>query len=645
MIRKLLKLIAIMAIPLLTTHCRFTAIDQPLSILPGAEMTVTLSISLDIVPEPNPHKGVVCVLLPNDWTLLSGAYTSTLGNGTLENSSAWADSAEACHPASTLGNGMKWVAMISDSGYTYESPQTIDVTLQLKAGQTEDCFKLGYLVTKATGGLLCSGVQSWAPLSYPHPVAVSTNGVVCDTAVVERAIEWDNLLDRHSGWTGADGIYSIPLSEKETPGNNEDEQTLLLFSDTFIGEVDSNDYRTSWAIVNNTYAYLDGIAPLDENIEYFWDENNGGQPKAIFVPDTPNSLPEHWYWLMDGLALGDSIYVTGLRMKPGSGGPFNFALDGVALISFQLDGDHLIPTHRQVDTPLFYRNDADGSEIALGQAIMPMHAASENPGADGYIYVYGPRSSIGGKELMAARVLPEHFNDFSQYRYWDGSGWSTAIEDCAPITHGISQEFSVSPLPNGKFILVFQINSSVAIRIGDSPVGPFGLMEIIYNTPEVQLSPDIHVYNAKAHPHLSTPEKLLISYNVNTFDFAAHITNADIYRPRFIWLKLGETPQLVQETHGHLPRKVSLSPNYPNPFNPTTTIPFQVPKRAEVVLKIYNSLGEEIRTLIREELPPGGYKVNWNGQDNNGRQVSSGMYVYYIRIGGVTGSHKMILIK
>ncbi len=61
---------------------------------------------------------------------------------------------------------------------------------------------------------------------------------------------------------------------------------------------------------------------------------------------------------------------------------------------------------------------------------------------------------------------------------------------------------------------------------------------MIYTAPEDGISPNTYTYNAKAHPHLSTPDRLLISYNVNTFDFFEHFSNADIYRPRFVWLPL-----------------------------------------------------------------------------------------------------------
>lgn len=640
--KRLYNLLIIMMIALITTSCRFTFIDQPATVLPGDQLTVQMNVAIEFAPEPNTHKGVLCLLLPDDWSVIAANYASPLANGVLTASAEWADSAEACYPASDFGANMRWFAMISDTGFTYQNTFDIDITIELQSGSTEGCFNLGYLVTKATGGLLCSGTPSWAPLSYPHPVAVSSSGVVCDTLTVQRDIEWDNLLHHTTGWTGSDGIYSIPLSGRETPGNS-GEQTLILFSDTFIGDVDSTGRRMpGWRLVNNTYAMLDGSAPLDENIDFFWAESNG-LPDAVFIPNTPNTGPDDWYWLMDGIAESDSIFVFGLRMVPGNGGVFNFRVAGVTLISFKLAPDNTIPEYYQVDAPLYYKNEAENWDIALGQAIMPMHAASGYPNADGYIYVYGPRGFGGVKQLVAARVLPENIANFDEWRFWNGSDWGTEISECAPLTDGISQEFSVTPVGD-KYYLVFQINNSVAIRIGDSPVGPFGMLNIIYETPEPQIDPDIFVYNAKAHPHLSNPGELLISYNVNTFDFLDHINDAGIYRPRFITLVTDENVGIA-EVDDNRPRKIQLAQNYPNPFNPVTTIPFSLERSAKVELKIFNALGEQVRTLIDENVAGGEYRVVWDGKNDAGNPQSSGVYYYRFRVGRHYWSNKMVLVR
>lgn len=356
--------------------------------------------------------------------------------------------------------------------------------------------------------------------------------------LVERADAWEALFNRTSGWTGADGIYSIPISGDESPGSAAETSTLFVFSDTFIGEVGSDGQRLAGStLVNNTLVLLKGGEPVPGNIEFRWPSGGTGNPKAVFEPATPNTNPGDWYWLMDGIALDGWMHIFALRMKRGDGGVFNFAVAGVALLSAPLDSPAPWQDQVQLDTPLHFVPTDGRGEIIFGAGIMANTAEAGAPDPDGYIYTYGTQNDPFVKKLVAARVLPNEFQDFSKWRYWDGTIWSTDIETAATLANRVSSELSVSPLTDGRVVLVFQLDTlgrDVAVRIGESPVGPFGDVVTLWSCPEPDTDPDIYCYNAKAHPNLSQPGELLISYNVNTFDFFDHFTNADIYRPRFI---------------------------------------------------------------------------------------------------------------
>jgi hypothetical protein len=95
----------------------------------------------------------------------------------------------------------------------------------------------------------------------------------------------------------------------------------------------------------------------------------------------------------------------------------------------------------------------------------------------------------------------------------------------------------------------------------------------------------------------------------------------------------------------NLPKKFALYQNYPNPFNPETVIKFDLPKSSDIILKIYNVLGQEVRTLINERKPAGYYSVKWDSKNNNGVPVSSGIYLYRLKAGEFVLTRKMILIK
>lgn len=102
-----------------------------------------------------------------------------------------------------------------------------------------------------------------------------------------------------------------------------------------------------------------------------------------------------------------------------------------------------------------------------------------------------------------------------------------------------------------------------------------------------------------------------------------------------------------------VPSEFALEQNYPNPFNPTTTIRFALPKDASVSLKIYDVLGREVRTLINSDVAAGTNTIEWNGKNNTGAQVASGMYIYRIEArqqdGGQAGTFistkKMLMLK
>jgi hypothetical protein len=96
----------------------------------------------------------------------------------------------------------------------------------------------------------------------------------------------------------------------------------------------------------------------------------------------------------------------------------------------------------------------------------------------------------------------------------------------------------------------------------------------------------------------------------------------------------------------NIPAKTfSLQQNYPNPFNLSTTIRYQVPEDAQVVIKIYNILGQEIATLVDEQLPAGVYQAEWDGRNAAGMPIASGVYVYRMEANKFINVHKMLLMK
>lgn len=94
-----------------------------------------------------------------------------------------------------------------------------------------------------------------------------------------------------------------------------------------------------------------------------------------------------------------------------------------------------------------------------------------------------------------------------------------------------------------------------------------------------------------------------------------------------------------------IPKTYELAQNYPNPFNPSTTIHYQLPQVTRVRLEVYNITGQYVRTLVNDEIEPGYYSVLWDGCDDSGSKVGSGVYYYRFIAGKYTSTKKMALLK
>lgn len=361
---------------------------------------------------------------------------------------------------------------------------------------------------------------------------------------VEKAPEWTVLFNRKQGWFGADGIFSIPLNGIDT-GSDENDTTLLIFSDTMIGEIINGKLKPGYKMIHNSIAYFKGSVPKEENIHFIWDTTADGKPESIFKPATPAAQKEDYYWLGDGFVnkeLHNNIYIFAYRIRDIKDTVFGFKEVGNCLLIIPKGSRAPFKNIRQLDTPFFLEgngnNASDYGSLGAGIFVNTKSAGAPNP--DGYVYVYGVKGKDKG--VIVARVLPKDFENFSKWNYWDGNKWNSNIHSITSITNRASNELSLTPLPDGRYALVFQVDGIsrfVGMRIGLSPVGPFGPIITLWNCKDDLLTKNFITYNAKVHANLSTSNELLISYNVNSFDFFNEILlYPNLYRPRFLRVKL-----------------------------------------------------------------------------------------------------------
>ncbi|MEW5795271.1 MAG: hypothetical protein AB1772_02820 [Candidatus Zixiibacteriota bacterium] len=252
----------------------------------------------------------------------------------------------------------------------------------------------------------------------------------------------------------------------------------------------------------------------------------------------------------------------------------------------------------------------------------------------------------------------------------------------APTSPGTIEDAAVDIGSDGR-VAVFWIGSDLGVRRGfltmlssnGSVLG--GPIEITDSPQALPLSPAVSLCEnqhsslvwldqrggaPKAYFQIVDPALTLIGVNeaasTTTTEFMRDPA-VDAFRGRawFVWsdprvdgLNVFGRPHVYLPTDvgndpDGLPREFHLAQNYPNPFNPATEIEYSIPKALPVELSIFNVLGQKIATLIDESVPPGTHRVIWNGTDDHGRAVASGVCFYRLRAGELVASRKMILLK
>jgi hypothetical protein len=134
------------------------------------------------------------------------------------------------------------------------------------------------------------------------------------------------------------------------------------------------------------------------------------------------------------------------------------------------------------------------------------------------------------------------------------------------------------------------------------------------------------------------------NYRFVTADGSMGVHNAQ-YAARLLYKTLGWTPLWVKDVPGAVPATYTLDQNYPNPFNPSTVIRFSLPKEGPVKLQVFDITGSLVKTLLDEAVRAGNKEVTWDGTNQAGVKVASGMYLYRLESANFVATKKMLLLK
>lgn len=359
-----------------------------------------------------------------------------------------------------------------------------------------------------------------------------------DPSLASRGVRIFRLLASNDQkiWTDL-GEYELRISSK-----NNDFQTIPV-SGAF--RYFQFDIHSGVGIGNHGDDYNEGVFALSkvefvkQDIKY---RDITVDASSVMLMDNAKS----WIWLQDGCVIGKHLYFFPYQVisDPSQPEGLQFGIMGISMIRVPIVDDRIDYKRAiQKRTPFLLRQS--GSELAFGGAVTPNTIQSGAPNPDGYVYVYGYKTTWGFRQLVAARVQETDFEYFDRWEFFNGVNWTRDVLQCAPILDHLSTEFSISPILNGrhkgKVLAVFTYDTNtpyVAISMGKSLVGPFEKPQIVYKTPEQELfKSTTYTYNAKAHPQLSESDNILVTYNTNTYNFEHNMSNCDVYGPRFLRLK------------------------------------------------------------------------------------------------------------
>ncbi|RMF57763.1 MAG: choice-of-anchor B family protein [Calditrichaeota bacterium] len=191
------------------------------------------------------------------------------------------------------------------------------------------------------------------------------------------------------------------------------------------------------------------------------------------------------------------------------------------------------------------------------------------------------------------------------------------------------------------------------VAVGSSVLRSFEVVNsgaVILNVADIQstnpaFSPGITSFSL--HPGESqTVEVSFTPLSEGNYEGELYIFSSDPVADSLTVLLSGvaTTPTDITQAPG-VPSTFSVSPNYPNPFNPVTTISYQIPQTSPVKLAVYDMNGKLVKVLVDQQQAAGNYQVQWDGVNQQGQPVVSGVYFYTFRAGQYTQTRKMVLLK
>lgn len=333
------------------------------------------------------------------------------------------------------------------------------------------------------------------------------------TVSTKIAKNYNHFFTRYgNGWTGGDATYSVPLP---------DGRIVWMFGDSFLDTVYADRSRPASSLIRNVFMIQDGT-----NYNAFTTLTGGTEESPEAVVNTPYPA-EAWYWPGDGTTDAENLYVYMMYFISTGTGSFDFAYMKTDLVKFSL------PTFEEISRTTVWDEDND---VMFGAAVME---------DSDYLYIYGAETAGFFKYVQLARVHKINLYEAWEYYNANTSSWQSTfpgingrLKKNGGGTIDVSAQFSVF-FHEGKYRLVTQeglFGREIYTWESTSPAGQWKSKKKFYTTPEDP--EELYTYNAFVHPEITNAAGyMLLSYNLNAINFFDLFSNADTYRPKFIWIK------------------------------------------------------------------------------------------------------------
>ena len=384
----------------------------------------------------------------------------------------------------------------------------------------------------------------------------------------------------------------------------------------YIMQVESGTFADGNAVIENEYVYEGMVMPP------IFGGTDGYVPVGTDIGDIDN----------DGL---DEIIVAGWR-NIGAGAGLGFI---------------------QINGPDSYTDGSVVSVADFSAFVVKGKPIFANVNGEPVIYLHGTNAGVSESQMwIMTGIISEQFVDasniselFPNVGFW--SAWDMGDQDHATGGDGDGLDFYLYG-GSGR-LLNIEYNGSGALTdtssytitqvvdLLDTYDNIGGLFNDVYARPGLDLDGDglrdfVASYKGSGVDSLNGEPFTTNSFNIFFFEWGDSTASKDL---------ITSVPRARQLTI-ITPDDFILEQNYPNPFNPTTSINFTLPLDKTISLKIYNSLGQEVRTLAdNESYSKGSHAIQWDATDASGSRVASGVYIYKLVFGNFSKSMKMTLVR